>query len=357
MNSRHYAVVVGIDCYPGVANQLSTAKHDASAFAEWLRDPLGGALPDNNVALITATPEEESAFKLAGPLGATRARPILNDVYVALETFHAAVSRLNDPEWQQTRLYMYLAGHGIVPAAGNGALLFANARPPGFWGDVLDFVAYAQLYERFTPFHDIIMLSDCCREINEGVPSAAAPPFSGKVRGLTNCVTGYAALFGSNAGAVPSSGSGGHGRGFFTQAILEGLKGAAPHDPVTGAIGSHQLHMYVDRRVPQLSSQNNYSQQAYIQRMRGDVEFTRVAVRRFRARVVASLRFPAGSTVCIRDAALNVILGPSPARHPPEYELPNGLYEAVVQVNGELTEELASSVFRVRDGDLVVTID
>jgi hypothetical protein len=58
VNEHHYAVVVGINRYPGLSD-LRGARADAGAFADWLERPDGGAVPPANVNFGTAsaTPE------------------------------------------------------------------------------------------------------------------------------------------------------------------------------------------------------------------------------------------------------------------------------------------------------------
>jgi hypothetical protein len=53
MNDHHYAVVVGINRYPGLSD-LTGARADAEAFAQWLEDGDGGALPAANIRRVMA---------------------------------------------------------------------------------------------------------------------------------------------------------------------------------------------------------------------------------------------------------------------------------------------------------------
>jgi KaiC/GvpD/RAD55 family RecA-like ATPase len=67
MNDLHFAVVVGIDLYPGIRN-LNSARGDAQAFSDWLKDAAGGALPGANVQLIL----EQGPFDTAESAKPTR---------------------------------------------------------------------------------------------------------------------------------------------------------------------------------------------------------------------------------------------------------------------------------------------
>jgi hypothetical protein len=105
-----------------------------------------------------------------------------------LARFHAAVKAVSAHDWPHTRLYIYVAGHGPVPPAERGALVFADANPPDYWSELLDLGEYERLYERFTPFHDVVLLADCCRETAFGMPVSSQPLLSGLLRGTTRCV-------------------------------------------------------------------------------------------------------------------------------------------------------------------------
>ena len=256
-NDLHFAIVVGINRYPGVERQLTTARQDAEAFAGWLKDPNKGGLPKDNVRGSGSPRSQESSF-----IDSIDAKPVRDDVINSLRRFHRSVKGLNDKEWLQTRLYIYAAGHGLVPPDGRGALLFANfdPDPDGGYAEYLDLGKYNELYEKYTPFSEVLLLADCCRERKEGMPIVSSLPFFGKVRGATKRVLGYATQYSRMAGADISVKS--QARGFFTKALLEGLEGKADCDPRTGIIDSDQLRKYIRKRVPQLAAAVGYKQRA-----------------------------------------------------------------------------------------------
>lgn len=354
MNELHFGVVVGINCYPGIPNQLTTARNDAEAFAAWLTAPDEGGLPDDDghVRVITADPAEEDTFTAF-----YKARPVRQEVLTALAEFHEKVEKLSDADWSRTRLYVYVAGHGVATPAGRGALLFADAKPRteqpkshwGYWSDPLDLGQYEMLYEQVTPFREVVLLADCCREIAEGVPVSSAPPFDGPRRGETRRLLGFASEH-SRRAAAPTLAPGSvdtDARGFFTKALLEGFRGQAPHDPETGAITGDHLERYIEARVPELAATYDYDQRAsFLGARAGSIEFARVPVRRFRV----ELRFPP-----TWEGAVTVTNGDWAASLPPPaapgrivIELPNGVYKAALGPGGP------SRVFEVpEDGEVV----
>lgn len=279
----HFAVVIGINRYPGIKRQLTTARDDAEAFSAWLKSPNKGGLPKDNVSEIWATPDEESGF-----VDSIDARPVRAEVYKSLRRFHRAVKGVSDENWPQTRLYIYAAGHGLAPPEGRAAVIFADANPSeGFWSEYLDLYRFNLLYEQFTPFFEILLLSDCCRELGNDMPPASRPPFSGKVRGATRRVQGYATEYSRMAGADISGSPSAEpqARGFFTNALLEGLEGKARHDPQTGIVDSTQLGEYITRRVPELAAGVGYAQRADFTPSLEPILVARVEVREYKVTV------------------------------------------------------------------------
>ena len=175
MNELHFAVVAGINRYPGIDTQLESAKSDAKRFHEWLTDPKGGAVPADQAKCLSVSDEDEKGFT-----SSYDARPLRSELTKQLDMFHDQVRAKIGPgarDWDQTRLYIYVAGHGIAPPQGRGALLFADSRPVRYWGDYLDLLQYDNYYERQYLFSEVFLFADCCREFSQGVPPAPAAPF------------------------------------------------------------------------------------------------------------------------------------------------------------------------------------
>ena len=280
INDLHFAVVVGINCYPGIKRQLTTAREDAEAFAAWLKNPNKGGLPEENVSLIKASSREESGFS-----SYLYARPVIREVFQSLQHFHDAVKGLSDERWERTRLYIYAAGHGLAPAEGRGAIIFADTNPSvGYWTEYLDLYQYNLLYERFTPFSEILLFSDCCRELNNEMPPTSPVPFRKKlIRGPTRRVQGYATEYSHMAGADASAASASEpeARGFFTRALLEGLEGEARYDRETGIVDSTQLGKYITQQVPVLAAAKGYEQRADFTPSLEPIALARVELRKY----------------------------------------------------------------------------
>ena len=263
-NDLHFAVVAGINRYPGMRTQLKSAKSDARLFYEWLVDPSGGAVPEKQACFVATKDEEEN--KYASHIDA---KPVRSQVNYALHEMHGKVDaeiRRHRGAWEKTRLYIYLAGHGIAPPGGRGALLFADSSPTGYWGDYLDLLQYDLYYEKQYLFREVILFADCCRETYGGMPPVSAPPF-GRYKEPPESprrVVGFATAWKKKAyEPVRHDEDDSNGRGFFTRALLEGLKGKAA-DSVTGKVDVTDLNSYVKARVSELAGKVNRRQNAEI---------------------------------------------------------------------------------------------
>jgi len=248
MNPLHFAVVVGIKSYPGISD-LQSALGDAEAFCQWLQTD--GGVPPENIKLIHVDQ------KFDDPIAA---KPSRDDINTALKQVNASVeAKIKDAplDWEKTRLYFYVSGHGIAPTAGETALLLANASE-GNWGENIACRSYLERYVDCQYFKEVLVFSDCCR--NRLAADLGIPPFGRKItRGRVEKFLGYATLLGDAAYEPTEGADPNQARSFFTQALLEGLNGAAT-DRQTGEINTATLAAYMHRRVVDMTSDKRYHQ-------------------------------------------------------------------------------------------------
>lgn len=148
-----WAIVVGVSRYPGIS-PLDGPENDAKAFRDWLVDPMGGAVPPEQVRLILSsdfpdpqdpTPVEiESAFEW------------LDDR--AEQNLEAGIGRKVG-----RRLYLYFSGHGYAPSREEAALLMANATQRTAGNHIAGRLWAEWLYESGY-FEEIALFMDCCRD-------------------------------------------------------------------------------------------------------------------------------------------------------------------------------------------------
>jgi hypothetical protein len=251
-NDLHFAVCIGIDRYPGFPGRdLGSARRDAVAFRDWLIDPDGGDLPPENVKLVTIEPNDPMAT-------VGDARPQQREINRALADFHQQLREhlaVSPEDWPKSRMYIYAAGHGIGPPMGEGAVLMADADEE-MLGNSIELSLYANWYLHCGIVHEVVIFADCCREIIRGIPPVAAPPFNicqnpsfvGTVR-----FVGYASRLGEVAWEPADPTERDRARGYFTAALIDGLRGAAA-DRDTGEVTAASLAQYVQGAVEEATA-------------------------------------------------------------------------------------------------------
>jgi hypothetical protein len=263
VNDLHYAIVVGINRYPGISD-LGGARADADEFANWLLEPDGGGLPAENVKRICATEADELTFatpQLARPTN-VEIDYALQDVTKSLRAHLEA-----DPTvWERSRIYLYAAGHGFAPQGGEGALFLANAEADALSRNI-ELSEYRRWCTSCAWFKEVIVFADCCRtRIRNAVRGFApqlnecAAPWNGKA---STWLIGYGASLGNPTYEDVPPGTDDHARGHFTAALLEGLRGAAPRDE-SGAITAAKLSDWVTTIVRDRTRNEQFPQDAEI---------------------------------------------------------------------------------------------
>ena len=222
MGQDDWAIVVGIWTYPDLGN-LTGPQNDAKAFADWVRSPAGGGVPENQVRLILS-----SDFAPAD--SASRAEPTPGHVEALFDELDDIAQRNKDRmEGLRVgrRLYLYMAGHGCAPILDESVLLMANAtrRRAGYH---IPGKPWANWFYRAGYFDEILLFMDCCRENYPQAPlnvpsyiDVTAPDAVDRGRRFFAFGTKWSRL------ARERPMDDGTVRGVFTVALLEGLKGAA----------------------------------------------------------------------------------------------------------------------------------
>lgn len=245
MNRGHFAVIVGINRYPGLPTSLNHARKDAQDFFDWLVDEKGGAVPPENIRPVMVDEKAEESF--ADPHSS---RPTVDEINSELSRVNVAVRELVDKEpelWDQTRLYFYASGHGVAPSSGVGALLSARSAFSKYEStyDNLEFEAYRDWYRNTGIFHEVLVFADCCRERRPLTPSGG-PPFDRVTTGRSPVywTLGFATELGELAYEPGEGADADAMRGYFTAALMDGLRGGAA-DQETGEIRTDTLAEYV----------------------------------------------------------------------------------------------------------------
>lgn len=219
MNDQDYAVVVGINYYPGLGS-LQGAEYDAEQFAAWLENPDGGGVPPGNVRRVRS-----SDFHPPPPPTPFEARP--NDVSFETQLFDIVLDHATRAPRQPAgrRLYLYLSGHGFSGTSTSEAALYAaNAAFPQYRH--IAATRYAEWLQAGALFQEIVLIMDCCRDL-----SLISPILSPFLLPLQN-PAGAAQVRRLGWYAVPAGAKarerqidpGGPVRGVFTYLLLEALR-------------------------------------------------------------------------------------------------------------------------------------
>ena len=247
-NDYHYAVVVGINAYPGGYSALTGPVNDARAFSEWLVDPAQGGLPKRNVKHVLTSKRPPVRLSTAKPT-----KELIDDaIWEAREALTEALRKAPEEERakrrRQSRLYLFVAGHGMMPGGGAAALLDAKAARGRQTN--IELQSYLDWLIADGLFAEVCVFADCCRNYEllaqPGVPPFDRPSEAGdKVMFLLALATTAGRLsFEDTDPTIRVD----ERRGYFSKALVEGLRGNAA-DPDTGLVTHELLRAYVDKRV------------------------------------------------------------------------------------------------------------
>lgn len=240
--SNDAALVIGIAHYPWL-NRLEGPVADAERVADWL--VTRGNLPTANLELVLSDDAAEG-------------HPILQEIDDAFARIFARAK-----SWGTARrLYVYFAGHGCSREIEHVALLMANADLDRL-NRAINAAEYRDaLAQRLFP--EQIYLFDCCRNYDRSVTGRgpewtfddSAEPMPDSIQ-----VVLYAAGFTEYANERNLIYD--HRRGLFTEALIEGLNGAAASGDLSGGDGivsTTRLIPYLRDRLDQLTRAENVRQ-------------------------------------------------------------------------------------------------
>ena len=226
MNESDYAIVVGISRYPGLGmtpagdGNLNAPVRDANDVYAWLTSPHGGALPEQNVALICS---DEGA---AAPSDVLDAAPKLQEVQYA---FQKLVLKAEESDAARQgfragrRLYIYMSGHGFAPKPYESCLFVANATRltvPNVYAS-----GWLQWFQDAACFDEFVLWMDCCMDrMVTVVPEAISLLPQSVPRPRPPTMIAFAATRSLRALETSIDGT---IHSVFTHTLLKGLNGAA----------------------------------------------------------------------------------------------------------------------------------
>ncbi len=247
------ALVVGINCYPGLGD-LHGAEADARDFFDWVTSPAGGRVVPANAKLIISTPPASGKVRDALP-DDTQIKTFFRDVDDAANENNQNGDGLQAGE----RLWLFFSGHGFAPSFDRSALLVANTSPTvpenfacRLWADRLFQGGW---------FKEILLFQDACRNRFSTV-DLMPPTLVSRDQPGTHRFYAQATQDGRLALEKPDAT--GKVRGVFTLTLMEALRGNA-RDPFSGEITSARLMAYLQNNMqakytPQEQQNDDYAQ-------------------------------------------------------------------------------------------------
>lgn len=157
LNSEDWAVVAGINYYPGLRD-LQGPVHDSTMFMNWAQDT--GYVPRRQLMPIQSPPQR--------PTSVTDAQPTVAEISGAFETLIRAANQKRFHRLGR-RLYLFFSGHGIIatrspiPDYREAAFLAANAEPL-FLDKHIGVRSWAEWFRALGIFDEVFLFADCCRD-------------------------------------------------------------------------------------------------------------------------------------------------------------------------------------------------
>lgn len=243
LNSNDHAVVIGIRRYADVAagwiTDLQGPDNDAAAIADWLQQPEGGGLPDDNVHVVRSA-------DVPDPFPQTGAEPHQQRVIKSLDEIAQLPKDRLEGQYAGRRLYLYISGHGWAQRRDEAALITAEAtqekRLNVLVTSWIDWMYYA------APFKELVLWADTCatRTAATALGNCTLGDSMSPNMASVRMFTAFAAPLGLKA--VENQMPDGEWHGAFTYALLQGLHGAAPGDVTSDSLRnylSNTMHSFM----------------------------------------------------------------------------------------------------------------
>ncbi|MBK9017598.1 MAG: caspase family protein [Saprospiraceae bacterium] len=227
-NSTTRAVVIGISDYQAPAiPDLQFADRDANAFAEWLRSPAGGSVPETNITLLTNAEATGGKFAMA-------------------------LTGLIDECKPGEHAIIYFSGHGDVETKTVfqlGFLLCHDSPASNYMGGGFNLVNLQAVISTLAANGvQTLVVTDACRAgklagstVNGAQLTNAnlAKPWNNEVK-ILSCQPNEFSIEGEQWGG---------GRGVFSYHLVEGLTGLADGNG-DKAVNLMEIGRYLEERVP-----------------------------------------------------------------------------------------------------------
>jgi hypothetical protein len=250
LNSGDWAIIAGVNYYPGITNLVGPVR-DAAEFRLWA---LGrGFVPDDQAITLPSSP--------APPGTRAAAKPTILDVSAAFEVLTDAADKKRNRQLGR-RLYIFLSGHGVAPMLTatpdyqEASLLAANCNKDSLYWNVGG-RAYAEWFRARGIFEQVILFADCCRDLEDNVSPAILelPPWPIGRAPAGRQFYALPTMLGSRAyerefGKPPVV------RGIFSYVVVEALKNPKLYND-EGSLLASSLEQHLYTTVPSLNGKQD----------------------------------------------------------------------------------------------------
>ncbi|MBP6811773.1 MAG: caspase family protein, partial [Saprospiraceae bacterium] len=227
-NHQTRAVVIGISDYQDPAiPDLRFADRDAEAFADWLRSPAGGSLPESSIHLLLD--KDATTGKIIAALDGLISASKPGDVAILYFSGHGDVERVTK---FQRGYFLTWDSPPAVYAAGAFSLVFLQ--------DIISTLSETGV--------QVVVVSDACRAGKlagsefggaQATSAAMAKQFANEIK-ILSCQPDEFSLEGEQWGG---------GRGAFSYHLVDGLYGLADGNS-DGTVSLLELGRYLEDKVP-----------------------------------------------------------------------------------------------------------
>lgn len=343
-----YALVVGINCYPGLTS-LEGAENDARDFHAWVTSQDGGRVTAANATLLVSSDFDP-------PAGADDAKPAVHQI----EEFFTRIDNAADENNKAglglkagNRIWLFFSGHGFAPSLDRSAVLMANATSRRTHSVAA--ILWADRLHEGGWFDDVFLFQDACRSQMADVE--LTPPFLRKKNApLNQTRRRFYAFSAKNRQLSKELPIGPRVQGVFTTTLMQALKGQA-RDPATGALTAAQLKAYLQDNMKKLLPKADLADEE-IAKMPEVVNpdpfdvlpATQAAVSTFP--VTISISKP-GAPARIENSDFAAVASADPS--PPAWQnaLPRGFYKVIVEGLGEKLFQVSGGLAPDGSGKIV----
>ncbi|MFT6328871.1 MAG: hypothetical protein ACJAYN_000798 [Bermanella sp.] len=230
-----HALVVGINAYPGMQEDLAGPCNDARDFEQWLITDVN--VPIGNIHTILSSQDSVG-------ISVEDAKPYSDQIKSKLNSIAPLGGRMPIGR----RLYIFVAGHGLSDTSNpeHTALIAANAEKFGATLPQVVITQYVNYFKRIYAFTEIVLIMDCCRDATVLRNLENHALMTGNVHLESHNVKTFCAMATKWARKSFEKDFNGSVRGIFSYTLMEALR-KTPHQ--NGEVNGSDIKDYVESYI------------------------------------------------------------------------------------------------------------